>query len=135
MIMRLIHVAHLACPLQKILREPRIIQWNACAYLNMDVAFVQPELTLRQHAPYPMQEYRQDLCLQLLCQIERTLVEAQDPAVFRTCAFGEDTDGIAALIEVAQTLHMVLDAIAHGIELCLVDHHPIEGIVPHPSRW
>ena len=60
MIMRLIHVAHLACPFQKILREPRIIQWNACAYLNMDVAFVQPELTLRQHAPYPMQEDRQD---------------------------------------------------------------------------
>ena len=89
MIMRLIHVAHLACPFQKILREPRIIQWDTRAYLNMDVALVQPELTLRQHASYPMQEDRQDLCLQLLCQIERTLVEAQDPAVFRTCAFGE----------------------------------------------
>ena len=59
-------------------------------------------------------------------------MESQDATVLRASPLREDGYRIASFIETAQPLHMLFDAITHRIILCLMNHHTIERIIPHP---
>ena len=76
--------------------------------------------------------HRNDIYLQLLGEVECSAMKAEDRAIGRSCAFGEDHDGITAVYGVAQTVDHLFDTARDGIKVGISDQSSVKRRVPHP---
>jgi hypothetical protein len=93
-------VAHLGVPLLIELVEclgtfscigppTKVIGCHTLAYGYGDMSGTEHELLLGQGVAYSVQTYRQNIQIQFLSQMERSLMETQYGAIGRACTLGE----------------------------------------------
>ena len=129
LVMLLIVVAHRLGKIQQGFHDG-----NPAAYLDVDAAFTQQEVTLGQHMTRTMQIDGQHVGPQLAGQVESALVETLYAAILRAGPLGEYADAVATFVERAQLLHVVLYAIASKYKRKSPSSAELsENIVEH--RW